>query len=254
MRAIGMIETKGLTAAIEAADAMAKAAMVEFVGRTEVGGGLVTVAVAGDVGAVKAAVDAGSAAAARVGGLGLVSVHVIARPTAAAYALAEPAGLSSPPKAAASGGLPPPGQTAPGSCATPAVEAPAAAQGRPARPAKPVAEAPDRAAAALKPAAEEPAAAAAKAKAAPAAVEPAAALKAENPKTGPSDQAAGEAAEAGPWPSLEALAGWRVIDLRSFLRQLPGADLPRSEIKSANRATLLAAVGRVYAQAPPKTP
>ena len=76
--ALGMIETKGLVGAIEAADAMVKAANVSLIGKEHVGGGLVTVMVRGDVGAVKAATDAGAAAAQRVGEL--VSVHVIPRP------------------------------------------------------------------------------------------------------------------------------------------------------------------------------
>jgi len=76
--ALGMIETKGLVGSVEAADAMVKAANVTMVGKGFVGGGLVTVMVRGDVGAVKAATDAGAAAAARVGEL--VSVHVIPRP------------------------------------------------------------------------------------------------------------------------------------------------------------------------------
>ena len=76
--ALGMIETRGLVGAIEAADAMVKAANVHLVGKEHVGGGLVTVMVRGDVGAVKAAVEAGGAAAKRVGEL--VSVHVIPRP------------------------------------------------------------------------------------------------------------------------------------------------------------------------------
>ncbi|MBP6491506.1 MAG: ethanolamine utilization microcompartment protein EutM [Clostridia bacterium] len=76
--ALGMIETKGLVGAIEAADAMVKAANVSLVGKEFVGGGLVTVMVRGDVGAVKAATDAGAAAAQRVGEL--ISVHVIPRP------------------------------------------------------------------------------------------------------------------------------------------------------------------------------
>ena len=75
---LGMIETKGLIGAIEAADAMVKSANVTLVGKEQVGGGLVTVMVRGDVGAVKAATDAGAAAAEKVGEL--VSVHVIARP------------------------------------------------------------------------------------------------------------------------------------------------------------------------------
>ena len=76
--ALGMIETRGLVGAIEAADAMVKAANVHLIGKEHIGGGLVTVCVVGDVGAVKAAVDAGAAAAQRVGEL--ISVHVIPRP------------------------------------------------------------------------------------------------------------------------------------------------------------------------------
>ena len=76
--ALGMIETRGLVGAVEAADAMVKAANVTLIGREQVGSGLVTVMVRGDVGAVKAATDAGAAAASRVGEL--VSVHVIPRP------------------------------------------------------------------------------------------------------------------------------------------------------------------------------
>ena len=76
--AIGMIETKGYVAALAAADAMVKAANVTIVGRTEVGDGLVAVTILGDVGAVKAATEAGSEAATQVGEL--VSVHVIPRP------------------------------------------------------------------------------------------------------------------------------------------------------------------------------
>jgi microcompartment protein CcmL/EutN len=76
--ALGMIETKGLVALIEATDAMLKAAKVTFAGIRKVGSGYVSVCVVGDVAAVKAAVDAGSAAGARVGEV--VSVHVIARP------------------------------------------------------------------------------------------------------------------------------------------------------------------------------
>ena len=76
--ALGMVETRGLTAAIEAADQMCKAANVALVGTEKIGSGLVTVMVRGDVGAVKAATDAGAAAAQRVGEL--LSVHVIPRP------------------------------------------------------------------------------------------------------------------------------------------------------------------------------
>ncbi len=77
-QALGMVETRGLVSAIEAADAMVKAANVKMVGKEHAGAGLVAIFVRGDVGAVKAATDAGGAAAARVGEL--VSVHVIPRP------------------------------------------------------------------------------------------------------------------------------------------------------------------------------
>jgi ethanolamine utilization protein EutM len=76
--ALGLVETKGLVGSIEAADAMVKAANVRLVGKEYIGNGYVTVMVRGDVGAVKAAVDAGAAAAKRVGEL--ISVHVIPRP------------------------------------------------------------------------------------------------------------------------------------------------------------------------------
>src|SRR5918992_4936475 len=78
MDALGMVETKGLVGAIEAADAMVKAANVVLIGKEYIGAGYVTVLVRGDVGAVKAATDAGAAAARRVGEL--ISVHVIPRP------------------------------------------------------------------------------------------------------------------------------------------------------------------------------
>lgn len=78
--ALGMVETKGLVGAIEAADAMVKSANVQLVGKETVGGGLVTIMVRGDVGAVQAATDAGAAAAEKVGEL--ISVHVIPRPHA----------------------------------------------------------------------------------------------------------------------------------------------------------------------------
>ncbi len=78
MQALGMIETRGLVALIEASDAMCKAANVEMVGWDRVGGGMVTGFVRGDVAAVKAATDAGAAAASKIGEV--VSVHVIPRP------------------------------------------------------------------------------------------------------------------------------------------------------------------------------
>ena len=76
--ALGMIETRGIVAAIEAADAMIKAANVTLIGREQVGGGLVAVFVRGEVGAVKAATDAGAVAANKIGDV--VAVHVIPRP------------------------------------------------------------------------------------------------------------------------------------------------------------------------------
>ena len=85
MQALGMIETKGLTAAVEAADAMVKAANVTLEGKENVGAALVLVTCRGDVGAVKAAVDAGSAAARRIGEL--VSAHVIPAPHGEAEAI-----------------------------------------------------------------------------------------------------------------------------------------------------------------------
>lgn len=78
--ALGMIETRGFAAMVEAADAMVKAARVDLVGYEKIGGGYVTAIVRGDVAAVKAATDAGSKAAARIGEL--VTVHVIPRPHA----------------------------------------------------------------------------------------------------------------------------------------------------------------------------
>ena len=80
LEALGMVETKGLVGSVEAADAMVKAANVVLVGKEYIGAGFVTVFVRGDVGAVKAATDAGAAAARRVGEL--VAVHVIPRPHA----------------------------------------------------------------------------------------------------------------------------------------------------------------------------
>lgn len=76
--ALGMIETKGLVAAVEAADAMVKSANVKLIGYEKIGSGLVTVMVRGDVGAVRAAIDAGSAAAQKVGTV--ISTHLIPRP------------------------------------------------------------------------------------------------------------------------------------------------------------------------------
>src|SRR5499433_2614657 len=91
MEALGMVETKGLIGSIEAADAMSKAANVVLVGKQYIGAGYVTVFVRGDVGAVKAATDAGAAAARRVGEL--ISVHVIPRPHRELESVLEASGL-----------------------------------------------------------------------------------------------------------------------------------------------------------------
>jgi len=77
-QALGMVETRGLVAAVEAADSMVKAAQVSLIGRERIGGGLVTVMVRGDVGAVRAAIEAGAEAAKKVGQV--IAVHVIPRP------------------------------------------------------------------------------------------------------------------------------------------------------------------------------
>jgi ethanolamine utilization protein EutM len=92
MEALGMVETRGLIASIEAADAMVKTAGVVLLGKQQVGRGYVTVFVRGDVGAVKAATDAGAAAARRVGEL--VGVHVIPRPAEDVETLLPGAGVS----------------------------------------------------------------------------------------------------------------------------------------------------------------
>lgn len=124
MQAIGIIETRGLLAAVEAVDAMVKAANVRLLGKRETGGGLNTVAVTGDVGAVKAAVDAGSSAAARVGTV--AGTHVIPRPAGEVGAMLESDfGASRPPdKPAASPKAPEAQSTAadPPVAATPAPE------------------------------------------------------------------------------------------------------------------------------------
>ena len=101
IEALGMIETKGFVGAVEAADAMVKAANVVLVGREYIGAGYVTVLVRGDVGAVKAATDAGAAAARRVGEL--VSVHVIPRPHRELEQVLEASGIVSPTAQLASG-------------------------------------------------------------------------------------------------------------------------------------------------------
>lgn len=97
LNALGMIETRGLVASIEAADAMIKTAAVKLVGQEEIGGGYITIYIRGEIGAVRAAVDAGAAAAKRAGEL--VSVHVIARPHSAVEPLLPVGVVSSRPAA-----------------------------------------------------------------------------------------------------------------------------------------------------------
>jgi ethanolamine utilization protein EutM len=109
MEALGMVETKGFVGAVEAADAMVKAANVILIGKEYIGSGYVTVFVRGDVGAVKAATDAGAAAARRVGEL--VSVHVIPRPHAEVERALAQRGIAAPPQLAAGAER---GQLAPG--------------------------------------------------------------------------------------------------------------------------------------------
>jgi ethanolamine utilization protein EutM len=99
MEALGMIETKGFVGAVEAADAMVKAANVILIGKEYIGSGYVTVFVRGDVGAVKAATDAGAAAARRVGEL--VSVHVIPRPHVEVERVLAARGIAAPQQLAA---------------------------------------------------------------------------------------------------------------------------------------------------------
>lgn len=91
--ALGLVETRGFVASVEAADAMVKAANVQLIGYETIGGGYVTVMVRGDVGAVKAATDVGAEAAARVGEV--VSVHVIPRPHAEVEAILPSKGATS---------------------------------------------------------------------------------------------------------------------------------------------------------------
>ncbi len=126
MKALGMIETRGLVAAIEAADAMVKAANVTLCRKEQVGGALVTIMVRGDVGAVKAAVDAGAAAAERVGQL--ISVHVIPRPHEELEALLGPPQDSPEPPQAPAATVPPASEPEPELTAEPELSAAAEAE------------------------------------------------------------------------------------------------------------------------------
>ena len=186
--ALGMIETSGLLSAIEAADAGLKAANVRLLGTDYVRGGLVMVRFEGDVAAVQAAVDAGAAAAQRVGNL--LSAHVIPRAMPEVFCM-----LSSDPGVG-------PGKRAQGGCA-----ACGGCEGgmRELRGCKPT------------PKAEE---------------------KKEEKKP--------EEASKAEHPDLEAMKGWKVVQLRSFVRKLTDFPMSANEIRYANKATLLAALADYY--------
>lgn len=218
MNALGMIETKGLVASIEAADAMVKAANVTLMSQTMVGGGLVTVMVCGDVGAVKAATDAGAAAAERVGDL--VSVHVIARPADTIELLLGGPPAAKPPQKAK--------QTSGGAAAKPArAEQPATATAKPAVPAqKPVA-------ATQKPvSAEAPKAAQAK---------PVQANKPDAPKPA-------KASGTFTLPAFAAMEEMPVAQLRALAREAGGAGMSRKQIRFAKKDELLARLKKLHGQ------
>lgn len=182
--ALGMIETSGLLSAIEAADAGLKAANVRLLGTDYVRGGLVMVRFEGDVAAVQAAVDAGAAAAQRVGNL--LSAHVIPRAMPEVFCM-----LSSDPGVG-------PGKRAQGGCA-----ACGGCEGgmRELRGCQP-------------------------------------APKKEEKKP--------EKAPKADLPDLEAMKGWKVVQLRSFVRKLEGFPLSANEIRYANKATLLDVLTQYY--------
>ena len=186
--ALGMIETSGLLSAIEAADAGLKAANVRLLGTDYVRGGLVMVRFEGDVAAVQAAVDAGAAAAQRVGNL--LSAHVIPRAMPEVFCM-----LSSDPGVG-------PGKRAQGGCA-----ACGGCEGgmRELRGCKPA------------PKAEE---------------------KKEEKKP--------EEASKADVPDLEAMKGWKVVQLRSFVRKLTDFPMSANEIRYANKTTLLDALNKYY--------
>lgn len=210
MKALGMIETKGLVAAIEAADAMVKAANVSLQCKEHVGGGLVTVMVRGDVGAVKAATDAGAAAAERVGEL--ISVHVIPRPHTELEEIL--------------GELPPPDA---GPAPEPPAEEPPAAEPEvtpePQEPEEPVQSAPEPE--------PEPA--------------PAEEVQPEEEPQAETPEAPGEPEKAAPSVSLEeltdeALEAMPVVQLRVVARSLNVESMTRREIRDAKKGPLLAAI------------
>lgn len=215
MEAIGIIETSGLLASIEAADAMLKAANVKLISRRKVGGGLVTVIVQGDVGAVKAAVDAGTAAAQRVGTL--VGTHVIPRPAKEVAIMLAADKLPAAPQKP----TPPPAPTPePEPEPTPAPEpapqlapvtAPPVKEAKP----EPIPEAPPKV----------------RAKPGP------------KPKAKPAPAADKKPAERLPEAELRKM---KVTVLRSMLRKLKHKTLTPEEIKFANREVLTNAILQAY--------
>jgi ethanolamine utilization protein EutM len=221
MQAIGMIETKGLVGSIEAADAMLKAAQVELMTKEHVGGGLVTVIVTGEVGAVKAAVDAGSAAAARVGEL--VSVHVIPRPDGEVGVMLGEGTIQTAPVL----------QTSPAPAPGVATVNPGTSRAAAVAPKRPETGAPVVAL---------PAAAAA-APAAPAAAEPA--KPAGAPKA---PEAPAPPAKAGK-PSLAELPDLPVAELRRLLRAEEDPGMDKAAIKFARKEDLVKALQRIYKKA-----
>ena len=202
MKALGMIETRGLVAAIEAADAMVKAANVTLQCKEHVGGGLVTVMVRGDVGAVKAATDAGAAAAERVGEL--FSVHVIPRPHCEVEDIL--------------GELPPPDQ-APAPQPEPPVEEPQPEpepEPEPEQPPEPIA-----------PPEPEP--------------QPEPPAEEAKPEPDPQPKPAAAAPDS-PIPTGAELEAMTVMQLRNLARSLSVEGMTRREIRDAKKEPLLAEI------------
>ena len=211
MKALGMIETRGLVAAIEAADAMVKAANVTLTEKEHVGGGLVTVMVRGDVGAVKAATDAGAAAAERVGEL--VSVHVIPRPH---QELEEILGPKDPDVPAVPPVSPPEKEEQP-PLTVPQQEAEAVEEPEP----------PEETVPTLEPAQE---------------AAPAADAETEAAEEVPAEEESEEAPLAPEDLSPENLANMTVVKLRSVARRMNVDNMTRREIRYANKEDLILAI------------
>lgn len=211
MKALGMIETRGLVAAIEAADAMVKAANVTLTEKEHVGGGLVTVMVRGDVGAVKAATDAGAAAAERVGEL--VSVHVIPRPH---QELEDILGPKDPDVPAVPPVSPPEKEEQPPLTA-PQQEAEAVEEPEPPEETVPTPEPAQEAA-------------------------PAADAETEAAEEVPAEEESEEAPLAPEDLSPENLANMTVVKLRSVARRMNVDNMTRREIRYANKEDLILAI------------